>query len=492
MAPGAVVQEAVVLPSSTTEKNGVDAAAAAVSANHRSAREALDAAVARYTAANPVSLQLHTRATASMPGGNTRTQLHTAPFPLCMRAGRGYQVTSEDGRTYTDLVGELTAAVFGHSHPVIVAALLTTVTTVGLNLGATLAQEHVHAAALCARFHLDRVRFTNCGTEANLHALAAARAFASGGRGDKDIRKVVVFGGGYHGGVLLFGGGAPAANNVDRADFVVARYNDAASARAAIRTPGVAAVLVEGMQGGPGAVPGTRAFLKAIEEEAKACNVVFILDEVMTSRVAPGGLAELHGLQPDLKTFGKYLGGGLAFGAFGGRADIMAVFDPRPRPTTDNGAGHGPPTTLTHHGTFNNNSLAMYVGHAGLTEVFTPDACTALNAAGAQLLQELAAVTRGTQLCFTGVGSVLGSHFTAQGLQTLERETAEDWTLKELFWFELLEDGFWTTRRGSLALVLGTPAAELRRFVACVAAFLERHASLVAVEASTSGGGSGG
>lgn len=201
----------------------------------------------------------------------------------------------------------------------------------------------------------------------------------------------------------------------------------------------------------------------------------------MTSRVAPGGLAELHDLRPDMKSFGKYLGGGLAFGAFGGRADIMATYDPRPQPAAATGAS---PPFLTHHGTFNNNTLAMYVGHAGLTEVYTPEVCTAFNAIGDDLLRDLAAVTAGTKMCFTGVGTVLGSHFTATGLQTIERETAEDWTLKELFWFEMMEAGFWITRRGSIALCLGTPASELQRFVACVAAFLERHADLVAVESS--------
>ncbi len=196
----------------------------------------------------------------------------------------------------------------------------------------------------------------------------------------------------------------------------------------------------------------------------------------MTSRVAPGGLAEIHGLHPDMKSFGKYLGGGLAFGAFGGRADIMATYDPRPPSAPSSTA------VLVHHGTFNNNSLAMHAGHAGLTQIYTPDVCTAFNAMGEQLLQDLAAVTVGTKMCFTGVGTVLGSHFTATGLQTIERETAEDWTLKELFWFEMMEDGFWITRRGSIALCLGTPPEELQRFVCCVEAFLQRHASLVAVE----------
>jgi len=200
-------------------------------------------------------------------------------------------------------------------------------------------------------------------------------------------------------------------------------------------------------------------------------GVVFILDEVMTSRVAPGGLAEIYGLKPDMKSFGKYLGGGLAFGAFGGRADIMAVYDPRP-------SNKSP---LTQHGTFNNNSLAMHVGHAGLTEVYTPDVCTAFNAEGDNLQQRLAEVTRGTKMCFTGIGTVFGSHFTDSGLQWLDRETPENWTLKDLFWLEMMEDGFWITRRGSIALILGTPRSELDRFVRSVAAFLDRHRDLVRV-----------
>lgn len=193
----------------------------------------------------------------------------------------------------------------------------------------------------------------------------------------------------------------------------------------------------------------------------------------MTSRLAPGGLAELYHLQPDLKTMGKYLGGGLAFGAFGGRAEIMAVFDPRPD------ALH--PMHLPHHGTFNNNTLAMHAGHAGLTKAYTPEMCNALNAQGDWLRAQLAARTAGTKMCFTGVGAVLGSHFTTQGLQVLHKDTDEDWTLKQLFWFEMMEEGFWLTRRGIYALILGTPQGELERFVDCVAAFLERHREFVQV-----------
>jgi len=172
-----------------------------------------------------------------------------------------------------------------------------------------------------------------------------------------------------------------------------------------------------------------------------------------------------------MKSFGKYLGGGLAFGAFGGRADVLAVFDPRP----------SNPSPLAHHGTFNNNTLAMHVGYTGLTGIYTPGVCAGLNNQGSALLERLRETTRGTKLCFTGMGAVMASHFTDGGLQTLERETDENWALKDLFWFELMEAGFWLSRRGSISLVLGTPVAELDRFVVCVASFLRRHENVVRV-----------
>jgi glutamate-1-semialdehyde 2,1-aminomutase len=187
----------------------------------------------------------------------------------------------------------------------------------------------------------------------------------------------------------------------------------------------------------------------------------------MTSRLTPGGLAALYQLQPDLKTMGKWLGGGLAFGALGGRADVMAAFDPRT------------PGALRHGGTFNNNTLAMYAGHSGLSRIYTPEACEELNSMGSRFLGRLEDLTAGTKLCFTGVNSLLASHFTDEGLQEIEREVPENSQLKDLFWYEMLEDGFWLVRRGNISLVLGTPEEELDRFVARVKAFLERHAGLV-------------
>ena len=117
------------------------------------------------------------------------------------------------------------------------------------------------------------------------------------------------------------------------------------------------------MIGSGGCIAGrARVPAHAARRRPTRVGALLIFDEVMTSRLAPGGLQAVHGVKPDLTTFGKYIGGGMSFGAFGGRADIMDLFDPRR------------PDALPHAGTFNNNVLTMAAGLAGLTEVYTPDA----------------------------------------------------------------------------------------------------------------------
>ncbi|KAM0423127.1 hypothetical protein ACHAPD_001598 [Fusarium lateritium] len=438
----------------------------------------LDAAIDQYVARNPRSKDLHEEAIKSMPGGNTRTVLHASPFPVVIKSGRGHEVTSEDGHVYTDLTGEFTAALYGHSNPIIMSAIRHVLDNVGMNVGGNTAQEQLFARELCSRFNLEHVRFCNSGTEANIHALAAARAFTK-------KRRVVTFSGGYHGAVIGFKGGKPEANNVDMDDWIVARYNDLDSAHAAIKSDGVAAVLIEGMQGSGGGLPGMPEFIQGIQEIAAKVSstqvtlwfctddgqagVLFIMDEVMTSRLSGGGISELRGLKPDLKTFGKYLGGGLAFGAFGGRADIMAAFDPRS------------PNALSHSGTFNNNTLVTHAGYAGLTKIYTPDVATEFTKFGDELRERLNAVTEGTRVVFTGIGTIMGVHFTTHGDRMIVRsgEIEEVDTLRDLFWFDMMEEGFWIVRRGFIALVLGTPAAEFGRFVDCVESWVSKHAELV-------------
>src|SRR5262249_34833439 len=140
--------------------------------------------------------------------------------------------------------------------------------------------------------------------------------------------KVVVFDHGYHGGPLYFGAtGAPLRLPFD---YLVLPFNDVAAAEAAFADHGaaIACVLVEPMQGSGGCIPGDPAFLAALRELTAASGALLIFDEVMTSRLSVGGAQAVLGITPDMTTLGKYLGGGLSFGAFGGRADVMAAFDP--------------------------------------------------------------------------------------------------------------------------------------------------------------------
>lgn len=159
------------------------------------------------------------------------------------------------------MVGEFSAGLYGHSEPVIRDAMYSAFKETGLNLGAHTRYEIDYASLLCARFGLERIRFANSGTEANLHALMAARYFTG-------KRKVVAFTGGYHGSVLSFGSEA-AANTVNDADFIVVEYNNIDAATFAIeKSADVGAVLVEGMQGASGNIPGTEKFLQAIQASA--------------------------------------------------------------------------------------------------------------------------------------------------------------------------------------------------------------------------------
>jgi glutamate-1-semialdehyde 2,1-aminomutase len=191
----------------------------------------------------------------------------------------------------------------------------------------------------------------------------------------------------------------------------------------------------------------------------------------MNSRLAPGCLQSIVGLKPSLTTFGKYLGGGLAFGAFGGREEIMAVYDPRL------------PKSLAHSGTFNNNTLAMHAGYVGLKEIWKPEVAVTFNKQGDTFREALQKIANGTKMSITGQGTLNGIHFSDNGVTdiTCVEDIVENWALKDLFFIEMMEDGFWITRRGSIALILGTPQSELDRFVVSVEKFLDRHRELVAL-----------
>ncbi len=422
--------------------------------NAPSLDEALAAAIDAYARRNPASAAAYARAVEGMPGGNTRTVLYYAPFPLVMVRGEACRLWDADGHEYIDFLAEYTAALYGHSNATIRAALVEAIGR-GINLSAQNALEGELARMLRERFpSLELVRFTNSGTEANMMALAAATAFTR-------RRKILVFEGGYHGSGLTFAGGGSPANLPY--PFVVAPYNDIGATRALLEREAadLAAILVEPMLGAGGCIPGTPEFLAALRAFASANGTVLIFDEVMTSRLSPGGRQQLLGIRPDLTTLGKYLGGGLSFGAFGGRADIMAQFDPRR------------PHALSHSGTFNNNILTMTAAVTGLRHVLTPEASRAMNARGDRLREALADAFRsaGAPYRATGVGSILGIH--ADGPAEIAAK------LKNLLFFDLIERGLYLAPRGFMALSLPVGNAETDAMLAAVRDILDRREALL-------------
>lgn len=426
-------------------------------------RSAVGASIADYVARNPRSAARAAAAAKVMPGGNTRTVLHFEPFPLAFDRGAGPHLWSLDGDRYTDFLGEYTAGLYGHSNPVIIEALHAAIDR-GISYGGTTDLEHRLAELMCARFpSMELVRFTNSGTEANLMAIALALDHTR-------RRKIMAFRGGYHGGVLAFGSGAPSPVTVPHA-FVLADYNDVEQTRVLIREQAaeLGAILVEPMLGSGGCIPATNEFLAMLRAEATAAGAVLIFDEIMTSRLGPSGAQGLEGVVPDLTTVGKYLAGGMSFGAFGGSLGLMSGYDP------------ARPGSLFHAGTFNNNVLSMSAGIAGLSRVLTDDVLVELNARGDRLRVDLNAVAQrhGIAIHVSGRGSIMAIHPGPRSYNVREKLDDGRNRVKDLLFFDLLAAGYWIAARGMLTLSIPVTEELCEGFVATFDAILTRRADLL-------------
>ena len=377
-------------------------------------------------------------AAAVMPGGNTRTVLHFDPFPFRVERAEGSVLVDVDGHRCVDLLGNYTAGLFGHQVPAVREAIIAQLDR-GWAIGATHALEIELAELVCSRFQsVEQVRFTNSGTEANLMAIGTGLHVT--GRS-----KVLVFEEGYHGGVLSFAHGAGPLNVPH--DFLLVKYNDLPAVRAAFDAHGdsIACVVIEPVQGSAGCIPAEPGFLAGLRELCTEHDSVLIFDEVMTSRLHPGGAQALFGVVPDMTTLGKYLAGGMTFGAFGGRRSLMSAFDP-----AKGGA-------LSQAGTFNNNVVSMAAGVAALRDVLTPEALIALNERGDTLRERLNVTFAGAGLPMNvvGVGSMMNLH-------------ARDDRWMAVFFHAMLASGFYLARRGMIALALDVTDEQLEAFAVAV------------------------
>lgn len=429
--------------------------------------------IAEYRARTPKSAALAEAARKVMPGGDTRTVAFHAPYPLSIERGQGCRLVDVDGNEYIDILNNYTSLIHGHAHPAIQAAVAEQMPK-GTNYATAIAVQTRLAEIITARVaSVDMVRFTNSGTEATMNAIRAARAYTG-----RDL--IVKMEGGYHGTYddfevsvhpdLSLAGPAEAPistldtrgvprNTLD--NVIAIPFNDVAAAERIISSRGseIAAVIVEPVMGSGGMIPAERAFLEALRRLTTQNDALLVFDEVMTFRLEPGGIQEHYGVSPDLTSFAKIIGGGFPVGAFGGRREIMAMFDPnRPNP-------------LWQSGTFNGNAITMVAGIAAM-EHYPASEVARINELGERFRAgaNSALAKAGLPGQAIGYGSFTSIHFVDGPIRNYRDAAVGDPGFKRLVHIAMLREGVFCAPR----LMFCTSTAMTPEIVDAVLASLER------------------
>jgi glutamate-1-semialdehyde 2,1-aminomutase len=386
---------------------------------------------------------LTARAQRVIPGGvnsPVRAFLSVKRSPLFIKRASAAYVWDEDRNKYIDYVGSWGPMILGHANPAIVKAIRNTA-KVGTSFGAPTKLELKIAELICKAIpSIEMVRMVNSGTEAAMSAIRLARAYTG-----KD--KIIKFEGCYHGhgdsflikagsGAMTFG--IPDSSGVTAAvaaNTLTARYNDLGSVRNALEQhrDQVAAVVVEPVVGNMGCVPPKEGFLSGLRALCNEFRAILIFDEVMTGfRIALGGAQALYGVQPDLTTLGKIIGGGLPVGAYGGKKEIMNLVAPV-----------GP---MYQAGTLSGNPLAMAAGYAALRILNTNRMIYRhLEQRSAQLEEGIRDNLRklGLGCTLNRVGSMFTLFFTPQAVTDLDSAKTADTAKFSKYFNAMLEQGIY-------------------------------------------------
>lgn len=360
-----------------------------------------------------------------MPGGVSspvRAFKSVGGQPIVFESVKGAYIRDVDGNEYIDYVGTWGPAICGHAHPEVIAALHESLDK-GTSFGAPCVQENILAEMVIdAVPSIEMVRFVNSGTEACMSVLRLMRAFTG-----RD--KIIKFEGCYHGHADMFlvkaGSGvatlglpdSPGVPKTTTNNTLTAPYNDLEAVKALfVENPdSIAGVILEPVVGNAGFIVPDAGFLEGLRELTKEYGSLLMFDEVMTGfRIAYGGAQEKFGITPDLTTLGKVIGGGLPVGAYGGRADIMAMVAPA-----------GP---MYQAGTLSGNPLAMTAGIKTLELLQRPGTYEYLDKVTKSLTEGLLKVARdaGHRVFGGHISAMFGMFFTGTPVHNYEEAKKAD------------------------------------------------------------------
>ncbi len=407
-----------------------------------------------YASQRPKSEALHKKACRYMPGGDTRTATFFLPFPNFIERGEGAYMYDADGHKLLDFQNNYTSLIHGHAHKETVEAVCQQMAR-GSAYTAPFEKQIELSGLLAERFPgIDLIRFTNSGTEANMHALRIARAYTG-------KAKIIKTEGGYHGTTDVFE--ASVDPNIKKAgtldsikvipesrgvsenalkDVLVAPFNDIERTAKIIEEHHheTACMIIEPIMGSAGQITPKIEYLTFLREITERYNIVLIFDEVVTGRLTTGGAQKYYGVTPDITTLGKIIGGGTPVGAFGGKEEIMQMYDPRRK-------------QMYHSGTFNGNAVTMAAGLATM-KAFDEEKAAYVNKLGDRFRDGILGIYRrlGLNMQISGAGSIYNTLFTDKPVSNYRDVATAHEELNKILYMALLNKGVFNAERGMFCM----------------------------------------
>lgn len=417
----------------------------------------------KYFETRQKSLGMHQEACQFMPGGDTRTSTYFRPFPHYIERGDGAYLYDVDGNRLIDFQNNYTSLIHGHNHKPTVEAIQSQA-ALGTAYAAPFENQTKLAEMLTRRISgVDLIRFTNSGTEANMHVLRAARAFTK-------RAKIIKTEGGYHGTTDVFeasvdpnlklAGGLDNIKVIPEScgvsenalkDVLVVPFNDVERTKKVVEKNyrETACLIIEPVMGSAGQIVPSQEYLEFLREITLHYGILLVFDEVVTFRLSMGGAQQLYGVTPDLTSLGKIIGGGTPIGAFGGKEEIMRLYDPREK-------------KMYHSGTFNGNALGMAAGIATLTD-YGEEAVQKVNGLGLKFKNGLECVfqTMGLKIQVSGTGSLYNIIFSDRPVHSYRDVAGSYEELNQILFLSLLTKGVFDAPRGMFCMSTAMTEADI-------------------------------